>query len=203
MALMRRSLLVLVAAASFGLIHDARDARADEPRARAARAPIPLDGIAAVVDDVIVFRSEINQRASHFEDRLSKNPIERRAQLVALHKEIVEHLIDEILIGKDAAKLHLEVTDAEVADALASVAASNKIDRSKLEAEVIKQGYTLLEYREEIRRQLLLQKWLMIRASGKIDRKKATDQASFELAYAKQRELLILELRTRAFVEIR
>lgn len=179
-------------------------ARADEaPRARVARAPVPLDGVAAVVEDVFIFRSEIAHRTKHFEAKLSRDPVKRRAELVELEKQILARLIDEVLMTRDAAKLHLEVTDAEVNAGIASVAESNKVSRKELEVEVLKVGYTLAEYQEEIRRQIIEQKWLLTRATGKIDRKKTPDASTFQAALEQQREQLLLELRSRAYIEVR
>jgi parvulin-like peptidyl-prolyl isomerase len=207
MAAMFRSLVVgrvAVGLAVFSVLSlPSRDARAEEPRARVARAPVPLDGVAAIVDDVVIFRSDIAQRAKHFDQQLSKNPVERRAELVALQKQLLSRAIDEILIAKEAAKLHIVASDEDVAAALGSVAAANKMDRSKLEAEVVKQGFTLVEYREELRRQIVEQRWLVSQAGAKIDRKLANDAAALQAAFDKQRDVLLVDLRSRTFIEIK
>ena len=197
-----RPLPVAALVATFAIAW-APDVRAEEQRARVARAPVPLDGVAAIVDDVILFRSEITARARHFESKLSRDPVKRRAELVDMKKQLLARLIDETLVAKEAAKLHIEATDAEVASGIESVAQANKINRKQLEAEVTKVGYTFAEYQEEIRHQLLEQKWLVLRVSGKIDRKKTPDAASFQAAMEKERELLLAELRSRAFIEVR
>ena len=81
----------VAAASSSGL------ARAEEPRARVARAPVPLDGVAAIVDDVTIFRSDVASRLRHFESKLSRDPRERRIQLVELSKEILTRIVNETL----------------------------------------------------------------------------------------------------------
>ena len=73
----------------------------------------------------------------------------------------------------------------------------------ELEKEVAKAGYSLVEYQEEIRRQVLEQKWLLLRTSGKVDRKLAADPATFASLMEKQHEQLIAELRANSFLEIR
>ncbi len=184
-------------------------ARADEPpatgqpRARAARAPVPLDGIAAIVDDVVIFRSEVAARARRFEPTLSHDPTKRRVELAAMEKQLLARMIDEILVTKDAKALHIEVTAAEVSTGIASVAQANNMDRKALEAEVKKAGFTRAEYEDEIRRQIAEQRWLLARAAGKIDRKKAADNEAFAAAVEKQRDILLADLRSRAFIEIR
>ncbi len=194
-----------VVAALLGLAITASSsaARADEPRARVARAPVPLDGIAAIIDDVFIFRSDVAARAKRFEPTLSHDPTKRRAELAAMEKQLLARMIDELLVTRDAKALHIEVTDAEVNAGVASVAQANNMTRNALEAEVKKAGFSRVEYEEEIKRQIAEQRWLLVRAAGKIDRKKAADNEAFAAAVEKQREALVVELRSRAFIEIR
>jgi parvulin-like peptidyl-prolyl isomerase len=198
-----RAALLLAGALAFTASFQTAAAHAEEPRTRVARSPVPLDGVLAIVEDVTVFRSDVATRIRRLEMTLSKDPRERRKELADLEKVMVGRIIDETLIQKDAAKLHLEVSDAEVSTAIDTVAAANKMDRKKLEAEVAKAGYSQREYQDEIRRQILEQKWLVVRAVRNIDRKKVADPAAFEAAIEKQRKLLLAELREHAYVEIR
>jgi hypothetical protein len=179
------------------------EARAEEPRARLARAPVPLDGIAAIVDDVIVFRSELDAQVRHLEQKLSHNPIQRRAEIATLEKELLSRGIDAILIAQDCRRLHLEATDTEVSAGIESVAQANNLTRKQLDGEIAKAGYSSVDYQEEIRRQILEQKWLVSRVAGKIDRKKATDPAAIQAFLEKQRELFLVDLRKHAYIELR
>lgn len=197
------ALALLTAALALAISAAAPLARAEEPRTRVARAPIPLDGVAAVVDGTVIFRSEVNARARHFEPKLSSNPLVRRKEMAELQKTLLQRMIDEILFMADAARLKIEASDAEVNAGIASVAQANKMDRKQLEAEVMKSGYSLPEYQEEIRKQIIEQRWLLQRAAPKIDRKKVADTAAFQAALEKEREGLLAELRGRAFVEVR
>jgi parvulin-like peptidyl-prolyl isomerase len=177
-------------------------ARAEEPP-RVARAPVPLDGIVAIVEDVTIFRSDVAARVRHFEPKMSKDPRERRIERADLAKVMVGRLVDEVLIARDAAKYHVEVTGAEVLAALDTVAASNNMSRKQLDAEVASAGYSPADYQDELRRQILEQKWLLARALGKVDRKKYSDPSAFEAAIEKQRQILTRELRANAYVELR
>lgn len=192
------ALAVLVAAITLCSV-----ASAEEPRARVARAPVPLDGVAAVVDEAFIFRSDVDARVRHHEPKLSKDPVKHRTELADLANALLASMIDEILFLNDAAKLGIEATDADVNAGIASVAQSNKMDRKQLEIEVMKTGYSIREYREEIRKQIIEQRWLLQRAGGKIDRTKMPDSIAFQAALAKQRERLLVDLRSRAYIEVR
>lgn len=188
-----------------GLI--APSAATAQPRAdgtqRGPRAPVPLDGIAAVVDESVIFRSDVALRAKPFLERLSKDPVQRRVQLGALHKELLQHMIDELLVAKDAAVAQISVTDAEVAAGVAQVAAKNNVTRAQLEAEVKRQGLTVREYEEEVRRQIVEGKWLNLRVAVKLDRVALSDPATLEQQLLQERAVYVQELRKRAYIEVR
>lgn len=203
MAPMSRMAATVAALLGLAISASPSAAQAEEPRARVARAPVPLDGVAAIVDGTYIFRSEVAARGKRFESTLSHDPTKRRAELAAMEKQLLARMIDELLVSKDVKALHIEVTEAEVDAGVASVAQANNMDRKTLEAEVKKAGFSRTEYQDEIKRQIAEQRWLLARAAGKIDRKKAADTEAFAAAVEKQRELLIADLRSRAFIEIR
>ena len=80
-----------------------------------ASPPIPIDGIAAVVDDVVLFRSDVVTRMHMHESQLSKDPTKRSAELAELYYVTVRRMVEEALIAKDAQRLHIVVSDADVA----------------------------------------------------------------------------------------
>ncbi len=168
-----------------------------------AAPPTPIDGVAAVVDDVVIFRSDVAVRMRPHEARLSKDPGKRRDELGELYFVTVRHMVDETLIAKDARRLHVDVTDAEVAAGIVAVAAQNKLTPPELEAEVVKAGFTVASYEAEVRRQIVDGKWSVARAMGKVDRKKTSDPAAFDAALEKLRSKALGELKKQAFVEIR
>ena len=171
--------------------------------APARAAPIPIDGIAAVVDDVILYRSEVLARMRHHDAQLAMDPDKRKTELAELYRVFVRRMVDETLIEKDAKRLAIAVTEAEVETGVLAVAAQNKVTREQLENQIARTGFTTASYRAEIRRQLLEGKWIVQRSVGKIDRAKASDPAAFEVALEKQRASVLAELRMRAFLEIR
>jgi hypothetical protein len=199
MAIMSRSTLAwLVAALALSF-----PAHAEERGVRGARPPIPLDGVAAIVDDLVIFRSDVNARVRRFESKLPGDPSARRAERAKLEKALLARMIDEVLFLTDARRLRIEATDAEVSAGIESVAKGNGLDRKQLEAEVMKTGYSVPEYQEEIRKQIIEQRWLLQRTSTKLLRKRTGDGAELQAALEKEREVLLEALRSRAFIEVR
>lgn len=161
--------------------------------------PARIDGIAAIVDDALIFRSEVIARARpHLALNAAAGPAEREA----LQREILVGMIEEALIAADAARLHIVVTEAELAGALAAVRAMNGIDGAGLDAQIRRSGMSYEEYEAQLRSYLLEQKWLSSRSEA-IDPYLFADAASHAAAYAEQRRILVAALRMRAFIEVR
>jgi peptidyl-prolyl cis-trans isomerase SurA len=152
-----------------------------------------LDGIAGIVDDEIILRSQVWARARKFKKSLDRagTPVPQ----ATLEAKILDRLIDDILVSREARLLKLTVDAPEVEGALDLIAQQNKITKPKLLEAVVAEGLTQDEYKEEIRRQILEGKWLRVRMQGRI----STDEA----ALAKERDRLLDEMRKAAFVEVR
>ncbi len=171
--------------------------RADAP------AVATIDRVVAVVDDGVILRSEVVARA---------RPLVRgqgKVDLAAVHKSVLEVMIEERLIGRRAKELHVTVSDAEITAAMDRVAQAAGVTREKLDAEVKRQGMTLAEYRAEIGRQLLEAKWTMIEVRPKVTTRPKTDkptpeeERAFASEMAKRRAEAVDRLRAAAFVELR
>ncbi|MBK7828114.1 SurA N-terminal domain-containing protein [Nannocystis sp.] len=159
----------------------------------------PIDGIAAIVDDALIFRSEVIARAR---PQLTQHADAGPAEREALEREVLAQMIEEALIAADAARLHIAVTEAELAGALAMVRDMNGIDSAGLEAQIRRAGMSYEEYEAQLRSYLLEQKWLISHTEA-MDPYLFPDEASHTAAYAAQRRILVEALRSRAFIEVR
>ena len=70
-------------------------------------------------------------------------------------RTVVDQLVDEELILGAAAEAKLEVTDDEVTKALDEVKRQNKLTDKQLETALAQQGYSLREYRKDLKKQIL------------------------------------------------
>jgi peptidyl-prolyl cis-trans isomerase SurA len=68
---------------------------------------------------------------------------------------ILQTLVDDRLVVQAGTRNGLVVSDEDVDKAIADVASQNKMEVSALAPLLAKQDYTLAEYREEVRRQIL------------------------------------------------
>lgn len=172
--------------------------------ARAEPRPPPerLDGIAALVDGVPIFRSVLAGRvAPVLALRRAEKPLSSREEL-QIEREMLEQMIDETLIAVDAGRIGIQATESELAAAIAMVKQMSGIDAAQLEAEVARSGLSFLEYEDLLRHQILEQKWLVYHTSG-MDNYLFADAAGFNEAYAAERQRLLTGLRERSFIEVR
>ena len=137
---------------------------------RAAQATI-IERVVAVVGDRAILLSELLDRARPFQMQVYGSVPEgasRNAALSQLYKQLVERLVDEELQGREAAKSNITVSAEEIQSALERVAKQNDVSVEQLLEEAQKNGLSAMEYRGEIRRQLLDAKMLNLRIQGRM-----------------------------------
>lgn len=139
-------------------------------------APLPdgyslLDRIVAFVNEEIVTLHDLD-RAAEVNKALaaqSKNsqPLDAQAE-ERLRAESLEALIDEILVLESAKALQLSVSDREVDAYIADATRAAGFDQAALEESVGKLGYTLEEYREISRKELLKARVVSIKVGSRV-----------------------------------
>ena len=114
-----------------------------------------LDRVAAVVDEDVVLESEVQRRLASIYSQIQQSGTQPPPQEVLL-QQVLERLISERLqlnMGYDAG---VRITDAELNDALARIASSNKLTMEQYAEQVHASGSTLSNVREEIRNEMIL-----------------------------------------------
>src|SRR5690606_6624537 len=97
----------------------------------ARAAPRPLDRVVAVVDRSPILLSEVRARAKPILARMAADrgkPL-GDGDVAAVHRELVDVMVDERLIAREAEERHLTVGPDEVDRALDSIAANAKVAR--------------------------------------------------------------------------
>lgn len=114
-----------------------------------------LDKVVAVVNNKVITASELNKQVE-----LSKKQIlAQKMQLPAeplLRKQVLQHLIDVDLQLQMANQHGISVDDTELNQAIERIAAANHATVTQLREEIMKQNMTWNEYRENIRKEIIL-----------------------------------------------
>jgi len=115
-----------------------------------------LDRVAAVVNDGIVLRSDVEQQMAVISERIEQAGQQLPPRNV-LRQQVLERLVLQELQMQRAERLGLKISDEMVNEALTEVATRNNIKFSELPAKLESQGINYRDYRDEVRREMTLQ----------------------------------------------
>lgn len=166
-----------------------------------------LDRIVAVVDRDCITRRELDRAMAPHRARimaeLSKDAAARERAVASVSKDVLTMLVERRLFAKEAERARVQVFDKEIEDALAALAAQNKLSRAELLKQAAQWGYSEAAYRDELAAQILEAKLINIEAGRRFPKDEtATDQAK-EARRVEARRLLVDELRQQYYVEVR
>jgi len=114
-----------------------------------------LDGIAAIVNEGVVLKSQVNEQVTAISERARAQGLQLPPRDV-LVDQILEQLIVEEIQKQRADRIGIQISDQMLNTALANLAASNGIPFEQLPATLAAEGIDYGMYRREMRNQLLL-----------------------------------------------
>jgi peptidyl-prolyl cis-trans isomerase SurA len=114
-----------------------------------------LDRIAAIVNDGLVLKSELDVQISSVQKRLQEQRVELPSQSV-LQQQVLDRLVVQEIQLQRAKHVGLTVTDEQLNSALQEIAARNKIPFDQLPTALAAQGVDYKLYRESMRKELTL-----------------------------------------------
>jgi peptidyl-prolyl cis-trans isomerase SurA len=125
-----------------------------------ARAEI-IERVVATVDDEMILLSELRNRAAPYLPQTlygAGSEQEKKKRVQDLYKKLLDQLIDEMLVQREAQKGHISVTKLEVDQAIDNVREQNLMTEEDFREAIRAQGFTEQKYREDIRKQLVYMK---------------------------------------------
>ena len=114
-----------------------------------------LDRIAAIVNDGLVLKSELDVQMSSVQKRLQEQKVDLPSQSV-LQQQVLDRLVLQEIQLQRAKHVGLTVTDEQLNSALQEIAARNKIPFDQLPTALAAQGVDYKLYRESMRKELTL-----------------------------------------------
>jgi peptidyl-prolyl cis-trans isomerase SurA len=114
-----------------------------------------LDRIAAIVNDGLVLKSELDMQMDSVTKRLTDQRIELPSQSV-LRQQVLDRLVVQEIQVQRAKHVGLTVSDEQLNGALQEIAARNKIPFDQLPTALAAQGIDYKQYRESMRKELTL-----------------------------------------------
>ncbi|WP_049054838.1 SurA N-terminal domain-containing protein, partial [Achromobacter xylosoxidans] len=149
--------LLLAVCAAFSAAHAAEPngkGTKNAPAATQKSAPAPageqfVDGIAAVVDKDVITLRELRDASLRIAAELKTRGIQVPDDK-ALQHQVLQRLIMERVQRHEADRLGIRVTDAQVDQAITTIAGRNKISVAQLRAEIEKSGVSWDSYRKSL-----------------------------------------------------
>ena len=115
-----------------------------------------LDRVVAIVNDGVVLNSDLDAQVDVVSERLRQQKLELPPQNV-LRQQVLERLVLQEIEMQRANHAGVKVSDEMLNAALQDVAKRNNLTLTQLPEELKKQGVDYAEYREEIRKEMMLQ----------------------------------------------
>ena len=146
----------------------AADPKAGDPKAAAPtpagkadpakpRRSFVVDRVVAVVNDAIVLASELDVQLLPYEGDVEgiEDPKERARRMDKLRAQVLDEMINEELIVEAAQAANLEdISAKEIDEIIRETRDEHKLDEATFQQALSAQGYTLAQYRNNMRRQL-------------------------------------------------
>ena len=113
----------------------------------------PLDRAIVVVNDNVITSSELESQVELLRQQILAKKMQLPADKV-LRKQVLQHLIDVDLQLQLAKKNDLTIDNTDLNEAISKIAESNHLSLTQLREEIIKQGLSFEDYRENIRKEM-------------------------------------------------
>ena len=151
------SVLTLVPVVATAAPEDKVNKPSEKTKSPNAGKKIIFERVVAVINDSIVLRSELEARMVPVigEAQQIADPKERERRIDKLRGQVLDEMVNEELIVQAAEAAKIEVESTEVQAALDEIKSSNNLDDAALAQVLAAQGYTLGNYKTDLRRQLL------------------------------------------------
>jgi peptidyl-prolyl cis-trans isomerase SurA len=117
----------------------------------------PVDRIAAIVDEDVVLRSELDRAVANVRSQYAGRQVQLPPADV-LERQVLERLVLMKLQLARAEQTGVRVTDQEVDNAIAGIAQQNQLSMEQLRAQIARDGTAYEDFRASIREELIIQR---------------------------------------------
>lgn len=135
--------------------------------AQQAATATPIDGIAAVVNEDVILKSELARAMANVQQQYAGRANELPPHDI-LEKQILERLILQRLQVARAQQSGITVDDQELGQAIESIAQNNKVSVDQLRQQLAQQGQSFDSFRNAVRDELLTQRLKQAYAQGAV-----------------------------------
>lgn len=130
-----------------------------------------VDRIVAVVNDDIIRLVELNKAVEPFEKEIRAKhlpPEEEKKALFEARKNMLDNMIDDALTDQKIKEFGITVSEAEVDEAIERIKAMNYYTDEQLRHALTASGYSMEDYRGDLKKQILRNKLVTLRVKSNI-----------------------------------
>ena len=117
----------------------------------------PVDQVVAIVDDDIIMASELRERIAGLTETLRSRGMDIPPE-DTLIRETLDRLILESIQLQKGQRVGVRISDAQLNTAVQNIAAQNRLTQEQFIAALERQGQSYAEMREQIRREMIIQR---------------------------------------------
>jgi len=128
---------------------------------------VPLDRIVAVVNDDAIMHSQLESRVTQARDQLRTNNIQMPPEQ-ALERQVLDRMIVEQIELQMADNAKLSIDETQLNTTMRGIAKNNGMSLDEFADTLEKQGQSLAEVREQVRRELLVRQVQQSQVASKI-----------------------------------
>lgn len=141
-----------------------------------------VERVVATVNNEAIFLSDLRSRAVPFLPQVADagTETERMARLKELYQELLTFLIDEKLLRQLAAETGIRVTEADIDNAIENLRLQNNLTEEQFQQALDAQGFSMSQYRRDLKRQLLRLKVMNERVRSRVNVTEEAVRARYE-----------------------
>jgi len=114
-----------------------------------------INGVVAIVNNGVITQSQLNQATQEAEAQARGQGM-ALPDKISLERQVLQNLISETVALQLAQLNNITISDSQVDDTMAGIAARNHMSMAQLESALSQQGVSLSAYKQNIRKQLTL-----------------------------------------------
>jgi peptidyl-prolyl cis-trans isomerase SurA len=129
-----------------------------------------VDQIVAVVNGQVITLYDLNLRLKPVLDQYQGRDMspEEKQRLQSMRRQVMEQMIADMLITGEAARLGVQVSDAELDGEVAKYKENNGLTDEQLDQQLTIQGLTLGEFKEKMRKDIVKHRLLSYMVRNKV-----------------------------------
>jgi len=142
-----------------------------------------VDRIVAVVNDEVITLVELNNTLKPYMEKIQSlgYPQEKEQELVFnVRKDMLDRLINQKIEDQEIKRSKVEITEEQIDKTIERIKETNYLTDEQLRAALAKDGFTMEEYRQKIKDQILRERLVNLKVKSKIVITKEDIKAYYE-----------------------